>query len=960
MCTLHHTLSLLTGIVLSTAGAAAVAHAQASRPFPSLFSGAEGLCVVLGGRGCEVALEMATVSEWTIFVQLADEADVQAACRRADAAGLYGRRIFIAGGPYTRIQLADNLADVIIADNVDVPKAELLRVLRPGGTAILGESEMTKPAPTGVDDWSHHYHGPDNNPQSNDQRARAPYLTQFIATPRYAPAPQMAVASAGRVFAAFGHVAWHEREEPWLNTLIAFNGYNGSVLWRRPITEGIMVDRSTMIATPEVLYLADDTSCKMLDPATGDVVDEIIPPTDLTGGTFWKWMALTDGVLYGLVGEAEDLEGLVRWRRRSHGWWWGQISTDYDKPEHSWGLGGTLVAIDPKTKQVLWHYKSDEPIDSRGLCTADGRVFLCTFGRTLTCLDAADGKPLWQKTPQTDPDLFAAIGEYRPGQSYQRGWKSQAYLKCTADAVYFIGPQLERIAAVAATTGELMWTHEALDAQMVINDDGLYVIGRPVKPIRSWRLDPLTGAILAEYKTRRRGCTRVTGGADGVFFRAWGGSERFDRAAEESTRITPMRPSCHVGVLIANGHLYWLPWACDCNLQMYGFIACGPAGDFQFNREAGEIERLQRADGEWTPKKRFIPKVRDWATYRANARRTAYAAGWVTTKPKLLWETDLGMTVAPTAPVTVGGSVFLSGADGIVRALDAATGKPRWKAYTGGPVLFPPTIAKGLALVGSGDGWAYALDAATGKRRWRFRAAPIERRIPIYDTLQSTWPVASGVLVHKDTAYFAAGINNYDGTHVYAVDVTSGAIKWQNNTSGHLDAASQRGVSVQGAMLLNDGLLYMPGGNYASPGVYDVATGKCLNELPVKTHFRGRELSLTDHGRVDRRGALIEGRSVTIGGQPLYSHPDMPVYDGANRPAPAVANTSNTRIAITEDVGPDGPIWRLVSRGMEDDQPNWSITLPGQPVRWGIAIDQAKRIFVTLRGGKVMCYTFDT
>jgi hypothetical protein len=160
-------------------------------------------------------------------------------------------------------------------------------------------------------------------------------------------------------------------------------------------------------------------------------------------------------------------------------------------------------------------------------------------------------------------------------------------------------------------------------------------------------------------------------------------------------------------------------------------------------------------------------------------------------------------------------------------------------------------------------------------------------------------------------------------------------------------------------MLLNDGLLYMPGGNYASPGVYDAATGRCLNELPVRTHFRGRELSLADHGRVDRRGSLIEGRMVTIGGQPLYAHPDMPVYHTENRPAPAVANMSNSRITITEDITPNGRIWRLVSRGMQEDRPNWAITLPGEPVRWGIAIDKAQRIFVTLRGGKVVCYRFN-
>ncbi len=83
---------------------------------------------------------------------------------------------------------------------------------------------------------------------------------------------------------------------------------------------------------------------------------------------------------------------------------------------------------------------------------------------------------------------------------------------------------------------------------------------------------------------------------------------------------------------------------------------------------------------------------------------------------------------------------------------------------------YPPTIDGGLALVGSGDGWVYAFEAASGRTVWRFRAAPVERRIAVYGSLLSTWPASSGVLVDGDRAYFAAGMTDLDGTHVYAVD----------------------------------------------------------------------------------------------------------------------------------------------------------------------------------------------
>ncbi len=262
-----------------------------------------GLHVVLGDKGCRRALEIARKGGAVVYVQLAGEEDVRAAAEAADAAGLYGTRVFVGRGASSMIGLADNLADsVSAADAAGVSRDEVLRVLAPGGRARLGTEEIVKPFPEGADDWTHHYHGPDNNPQSRDRIARAPYLTHFIAEPRYGPCPQNAVAAGGRLFMAFGHVAWHQREEPMMNTLVALSAFNGTLLWRKPIRQGIMVDRSTMVATPSALYLADDASCKVLDAATGEVRGEITVPPDLSGGAFWKWMALEDGVLYALVG----------------------------------------------------------------------------------------------------------------------------------------------------------------------------------------------------------------------------------------------------------------------------------------------------------------------------------------------------------------------------------------------------------------------------------------------------------------------------------------------------------------------------------------------------------------------------------------------------------------------------------------------------------------------------------
>ena len=940
--------AILAAVLTTACVAAGAAHAATAPDAETLvrqIGCARGLCALVGDKGCKLALDLARAGELTLYVQLATDEDVEAACRAADAAGLYGTRIFVAKGRPETIHLADNVADAVVAVGAAPPKGEALRVLRPDGKAFLGKTALTKPWPRGVDDWSHHYHGPDNNAQTKDQLARAPYLTQFIAEPRYAPAPQNVVASAGRMFMAFGNVAWHEREEPWMNTLVAVNGFNGAMLWKRPLRQGHMVDRPTMIATPETLYLGGATSCQLLDAVTGKVTDEIKVPQDLTDGPFWKWMALEDGILYALVGRTEKQDADAKWRRRAHGWPWGGISQGYNAPQYEWGFGQTLFAIDPKTKKVLWHHREQRPIDSRGISMKSGRIFICRFGEYLACLDSETGNQVWRRTADNDAELFEAVGPYRPGHGYIGGWKSTVYLKCTDKALYFLGPQVNWLTAISAREGKFLWKYPAKDLHIVIRDDGLYTIGPQKSQNMTNKLDPLTGSVLASYDLHRRACTRSVGTPDGIIFRTQGGSQRLDLASGKPQYISTMRPSCHVGVVVAGGHLYWVPWVCDCNLQMFGVICCGPAGDFRFNRKATEPDRLERPAGA-AKVAALDMAAADWPTHRAGTAREAKTSAAVPAKVSLLWE-EVKPEVAreATAPVVAGGMVFVGGSDGIVRAIEVASGMERWRAYTGGAVRYPPTIADGRAYVGSGDGWAYCFEAATGRLLWRFRAAPAERRIPVYDQLLSTWPVSSGVLVHDGAAYLAAGINNFDGTHVYALDAATGKIRWQNNSSGHLDAFSHRGVAVQGDMLLHGGRLYLAGGNAVSPATYDTANGKCLNQPPagwMSRAPRGRELIL-DNGQVKVRG------------QALYSNDANPVFDKSVQWGEAVIRTSNARLSCKPCGTDAAPAWALVATSASGEK-LWSQLLPAEAVRWGIAVDSSGRVVATLHDGRVVCY----
>ncbi len=146
-----------------------------------------GICVVVGLPDPDSPGSLAQLCSGNrrlVYFQSADFAQVMAVRAAAAEAGVLGSQVFVEHGGLQSVHLADNLADrvwVTPAAVESISRPEILRVLQPGGKAIVGTEELIKPQPEGVDQWSHLYHGPDNNPSSTDQVARAPFRTQFLA-----------------------------------------------------------------------------------------------------------------------------------------------------------------------------------------------------------------------------------------------------------------------------------------------------------------------------------------------------------------------------------------------------------------------------------------------------------------------------------------------------------------------------------------------------------------------------------------------------------------------------------------------------------------------------------------------------------------------------------------------------------------------------------------------------------
>jgi len=947
-----------------------------------------GICVVLGLPARDrpaFVTDLARGEGLLVYFQSPSDSEVKGVRDGAEAAGLLGKRIFADRGGWNSIQCADNLAGaILVAPSAgEVREEEILRVLHPGGKAFIGERVIEKPFPKNTDCWSHPYHGPDNNPQSTDQLARAPYLTQFLADPKFCPMPEVSVAAGGRVFRAFGHIAHKANQNPMLNTLICANAFNGIILWKRKLAEGFMIHRNAMIATPDTLYLADHRSCKLIDAETGKIRDEIVVPLSISDGPVWKWMALRGGILYALVGGAEDriytqpsnTPGLGHW---PWGMWAGH---DYNNPRTSFGFGRTIVAIDPGTKKILWNHREEEYLDSRGICMRNGRIYYYCPEKFLACLDTKAVKVLWRTS---DPELLKAIGPNGRAQHYVTGYATTTYIKCSDDEIFFAGPQRSRLVAVRARDGKLLWQKPHGNYQLVLRDDGVYAAGPGATGLK---LDYNTGTELAPLPLRRA-CTRATGSVDSIFYRTPGGTVRIETETNKAHHIAPMRPPCQDGVIISDGHLYWGPWMCGCQLSLYGHICLASGRDFNY-RPPADASRLQKGPGKAAGVADLEIKPGDWPAYLGNNGRRPVTEVSLPRRAQLRWSFTPSSPTFPTAPVTAGGLVFIGDRDGSVRALDPS-GKPRWKARTGGAVYFPPAVAPGRVFVGSADGRVYALEATSGEMLWQFQVGPSVQRIPVYGKLISRWPVAGGVVVQDGVVYAAAGIAHYDGTHVVALEAESGRIRWYNNTSGTISKNVDSGISLQGNLFIEGGELRFLGGGVYRAARYDLSSGRCLNtphegvnsrfQTAFYAYFPGYSQYLPLHQPCPGGNTLVYNVSYE-GSQHSNLALLKPAAPGSEkartdrrtdrpraRPAQeAIWTKSGQRyngfivapgvlLAASQSGQGDRLSCSLTALDLEKGTQIWRQELPVPAVKGGLAVDHRGRIYVSLVNGQVLCF----
>jgi len=125
-----------------------------------------------------------------------------------------------------------------------------------------------------------------------------------------------------------------------------------------------------------------------------------------------------------------------------------------------------------------------------------------------------------------------------------------------------------------------------------------------------------------------------------------------------------------------------------------------------------------------------------------------------------------------SSPAVWKGIVYFGSGDGNVYALDAKTGKLKWKFKTGDVVHSSPAIYNSTVYIGGWDTYFYALDAVNGRLKWKFKTGD-DPEIHNQIGIQSSPAVVDGVV------YFGCRDN-----HLYAVDAGTGKEKWSISNNG--------------------------------------------------------------------------------------------------------------------------------------------------------------------------------
>jgi len=707
-----------------------------------------------------------------------------------------------------RLPYANDIVNLMLIETgMHVSTEEIARVLAPRGIVLFrdpapafpgwtkpmveGWTAYCKPVPDDIDEWTHYYQGPSNNPAANDTRVGFPRHLQWDAEPDWAHHHQATrgiesiVSARGRLFylVSEGEASMGDTlPERWV--LVARDAFNGVILWKKAVESFDYGEMwSANAQEGRVFYPKQRKRQSRRLVAIGDRVyftfgmDAPVSILDAPTGKTLKVLEHTQH-----CGE------IVHFKDRL-------FVTIRDTKEME--SRNSIRALDPSTGKVLWEsekyngFPGYHPLhDNLTMTVGDDRLFFLDEDG-MVCLNLKTGKQLWKsKFANPNPHANTNSAAARRVTSRSRIPSGLIY----HDWKVFLLNQFENpcLSALNARTGKTLWqTHRrpvscGTTSLMFVAQGLLWVLDGPT---RLCGLDLETGENRKEYDITKAfktvgghiRCYPDKGSANTVWTTVGGKAQQMIDLRDGRIHSMPwLRSGCRIGPLLCNGLSYITPNPCMCYapVRLKGLLALSPGGK-NVPAPTPSDARLTRGPAhERTyagPAEGALPG--GWPTFRHDPTRESKASTQLPDSLKMAWETRLRGKL--TQPVVAGGLAYIASTDEhTMYALNAKTGKQVWAFTAGGRIDSSPTWDRGRLLFGSADGAVYCLDAKEGALAWRFEAAPGPSRIVSYNQLESLWPVHGAVLVNDGKAIVISGRTPYldGGIVIYELSVADGAV----------------------------------------------------------------------------------------------------------------------------------------------------------------------------------------
>lgn len=155
---------------------------------------------------------------------------------------------------------------------------------------------------------------------------------------------------------------------------------------------------------------------------------------------------------------------------------------------------------------------------------------------------------------------------------------------------------------------------------------------------------------------------------------------------------------------------------------------------------------------------------------------------------RLRWIFETNNSVV-SSPTIFNGQIFFGTYNGIVYAVEQATGDEIWNFQTNGSVRSSPTVVDDRVFVGSSDNNVYALNVVSGDEEWVFETGET----------RDVGGVKSSPSVNNGTVFFGSRFVRDRDAGIFAVDAATGGRQWTVQTGG----------SVLSSPIIANGTLYV-------------------------------------------------------------------------------------------------------------------------------------------------------